>query len=56
MEKTANQNVEKPPSYIECLINSPMRPPIYEAKDEVTIVDEEKKNMEENGQDNVTKS
>lgn len=44
LEKAATQNVEKPPSYIECLINGPMRPPGYEVKDiEVVIVDDEKK-------------
>lgn len=43
LEKTATQNVEKPPSYIECLINGPVRPPGYEVKDiEVVIVDDEK--------------
>lgn len=43
MENAANQNVEKPPTYIECLINSPIRPPAYEAKEEVIVVEEEKK-------------
>ncbi|CAB3238536.1 unnamed protein product [Arctia plantaginis] len=43
MENAANQNVEKPPAYIECLINSPIRPPAYEAKEEVIVVEEEKK-------------
>ncbi|XP_075984673.1 uncharacterized protein LOC142982173 isoform X2 [Anticarsia gemmatalis] len=46
MERAANLNVEKPPSYIECLINGPVRPPLYEPKDEVVIVDEEKKPKE----------
>lgn len=43
MEKAASRNIEKPPSYIECLINGPVRPPSYEIKDEVVVVDEEKK-------------
>ncbi|KAJ8709250.1 hypothetical protein PYW07_009076 [Mythimna separata] len=53
LEKAAAQNVEKPPSYIECLINGPVRPPGFETRDvEVVIVDEEKKQPE----DNVEKS
>ncbi|KAF9808347.1 hypothetical protein SFRURICE_008400 [Spodoptera frugiperda] len=48
LEKAATQNIEKPPSYIECLINGHVRPPSYELKDEVTIVDEERKQNVEN--------
>uniref|UniRef100_A0A2A4K374 Uncharacterized protein n=1 Tax=Heliothis virescens TaxID=7102 RepID=A0A2A4K374_HELVI len=48
LEKAASQNIEKPPSYIECLINGSMHPPSYEVKDEVVIVDEEKKQPIEN--------
>lgn len=55
MEKAATQNIEKPPSYIECLINSPIRPPVYESKDEVVIVDEDKKHTDVQSQEAVQK-
>ena len=49
LENAATQNVEKPPPYIECLINGPMRPPGFEVRDiEVVIVDNEKKQPKEN--------
>lgn len=54
-EKAANENIEKPPPYIECLINSPVHPPKYEPKSEVVIVDEEKK-LEEGATETAVRS
>ncbi|KAJ8711818.1 hypothetical protein PYW08_008772 [Mythimna loreyi] len=49
LEKAATQNIEKPPSYIECLINGPVRPPGFEVRDvEVVIVDNDKKQPKDN--------
>ncbi|KAH9632585.1 hypothetical protein HF086_012392 [Spodoptera exigua] len=50
LETAATQNIEKPPSYIECLINGHVRPPSYEVKEEVVIVDEERKQNIENAE------
>lgn len=46
MEKAIKQNIEKPPSYIECLINSPVRPPRYETSHEIINIEEGKKDTD----------